>query len=330
MNGRRYGKSSQSTPRVLLGNLQQSLNLALPPSATLTLPPLLTTPSPLFPTLPTPTPILTPQTTSTTPTPPHQPQALSPLSHPSYSPNNHAWKIQKNCLHYIHSLHHTDLNHHLHNHVRNYHLPQKSSSKMTKQSTQITIPKRHPPTLSPFVSTDIRLKRHKNYPLPFAHQRSSLTTHPTTSSTSFTTSTTKTSLSTTISTIPVQSPSTAPIHYTCTTSTTPIHNTFTTIINTTTPTTTINTTTPTGTIGSTTTTNTATQTKISPLMELIISLPPSLCTPSTSLTIPLPSSSPPSLIFPGALKELHQSGLWETLLPAQQQRPKEITITWQF
>ena len=42
--------------------------------------------------------------------------------------------------------------------------PTKSLSKRTKQSTQITIPKRHEPTISPFISTDIRLKRHKKSP----------------------------------------------------------------------------------------------------------------------------------------------------------------------
>ena len=38
----------------------------------------------------------------------------------------------------------------------------KSCSKRIKQSAQITIPKRHAPTFSSFISTDIRLKRHKN------------------------------------------------------------------------------------------------------------------------------------------------------------------------
>ena len=42
--------------------------------------------------------------------------------------------------------------------------PTKSCSKKTKQSTQITIPKRHAPTLSPFISTNIRLKCHKKSP----------------------------------------------------------------------------------------------------------------------------------------------------------------------
>ena len=37
----------------------------------------------------------------------------------------------------------------------------KLCSKRRKQSTQITIPKRHAPTLSLFISTNIRLKRHK-------------------------------------------------------------------------------------------------------------------------------------------------------------------------
>ena len=45
-------------------------------------------------------------------------------------------------------------------------LPKKPRSKRTKkldhQITQITIPKRSPPTLYPFISIDFRLKRHKN------------------------------------------------------------------------------------------------------------------------------------------------------------------------
>ena len=68
-------------------------------------------------------------------------------------------------------------------------------------STQITISKRKPPTLSPFISSDFRLKQRKKNPLPFTHHRTSLTkcpiTHLTTSST---TSTTKTAPNTKIST----------------------------------------------------------------------------------------------------------------------------------
>ena len=70
--------------------------------------------------------------------------------------------------------------------------PKKSCFKRTRQSAQLTIPKRQAPTLSLFISTDIRLKCHKKSPLPFAHHRTSLTTHPTTSYTSSTTLTTKT------------------------------------------------------------------------------------------------------------------------------------------
>ena len=55
------------------------------------------------------------------------------------------------------------------------------------------------------------------------------------------------------------------------------------------------------------------------LMGLDISLPPRLRTPSMTLTIFLPSSSPPSLIFPQMLQELQHSGLWRILLPGQQQ-----------
>ena len=145
-----------------------------------------------------------------------------------------------------------------------------------KQSAQITVPKRHAPTLSSFISTDIRLKHHKKSPLSFVHQKTSLTTHPTTSPIFSTTFTTNTPPNTKISTTSVQS-----------TSTTLIHNISTTIINTTTPTDGIATT-------------TASRTQIPALMELNISLPPRLLTPSASLAIPLSSSTPPSLphIFP--------------------------------
>ena len=178
--------------------------------------------------------------------------------------------------------------------------PRKSRSKKTKQSTQITIPKRHIPTLSAFISSNIRLKHYKKSPLPFEHHRTSCTTHPATSSTS-TATTTKNPPNTKISTTPEQSTSIALLY-----------NTPTTIINTTTPTTTINTTTPTAptTIINTTTPTatinktTTTQTEIPPPMEPNISVPPRLRIPSTSLAIPLPSSTPPSLIFPHTLQEL--------------------------
>ena len=94
-------------------------------------------------------------------------------------------------------------------------------------------------------------------------------------------------------------------------------NTLTAITNTTTPTPTTNTTTPTATINVITITTTAAQTQIASLMELNVPLPPRLRTPSTSLTIPLSSSSPPTLIFSHTLQELQQSGLWGTLLPGQ-------------
>ena len=52
----------------------------------------------------------------------------------------------------------------------------KSHLKSKKYSAQIIIPKRHSPTLSPIISIDIKLKRHKSYPLPFAHRRISFPT----------------------------------------------------------------------------------------------------------------------------------------------------------
>ena len=76
--------------------------------------------------------------------------------------------------------------------------PKKSHSKRTKQSIQITIPKRHPSTHSSFIASDIRLKHHKKSPHSFAHHRTSFTTHPATNSTSSSTSTKKTSANTKI------------------------------------------------------------------------------------------------------------------------------------
>ena len=106
-----------------LGNLQQSIHLALPP-ATLTFPRLHTTPSTLLPGPPTPTLIIKPQTTPTTPTPPYQTKPLLPLSHPSYSQNNHTWKRQKTLL----TPHPQSLPPQPQppppHHVRSYHLPQ--------------------------------------------------------------------------------------------------------------------------------------------------------------------------------------------------------------
>ena len=204
-------------------------------------------------------------------------------------------------------------------------------------SAQITIPKRKPPTLSPFISTDFRLKQRKKYPLPFTHHRTSLTTRPTThSTTSSTTPTTKTAPNTKISTTATQSTSNTPIHNIPTTPTTPTHATLTTVSTTTINTTTTNRITSIATINTTTTNNTTAtttttrQTHIPSLMDLDISLPPRLRTPSLPLTIPLVSSPPHSLIFPRTLQELQQSGLWGTLVPDVQQRPKEVTITWQF
>ena len=58
----------------------------------------------------------------------------------------------------------------------------------------------------------------------------------------------------------------------------------------------------------TTTTNstTTTKSKVTVLMQLSILLPPRLGTPSTSLTIHLPSSISPSPIFPFTSQELHR------------------------
>ena len=119
MNWRQYGKFSQSPPKIPSGNLQQSLNLAPPPSATLTFPPLLTTPSPLFPTPPTPTPILTPQTTAA-------PTTTSISIHVHHIPQTTMpEKDKKPCLHHIHSLHH-NFNDHVYQHLRTYHLAQET------------------------------------------------------------------------------------------------------------------------------------------------------------------------------------------------------------
>ena len=127
-------------------------------------------------------------------------------------------------------------------------LSKKPLSKKIKQSAQITIPKRNPTTLSPFISTNFRLKQRKKYPLLFTNWRTSLTTRPTThhttSSTPFTTSTMKIVPNTKISTVSTQHTSNTPMHNTLTTLTTPTHTTLTTITNTTIPTTTINSTNP--------------------------------------------------------------------------------------
>ena len=244
VNRRRYGRSSQSSLKIPSSNLEQSLHLASPPSATLTFPPLLTALSLLFLTPPTPTPILTLQTTFTTPTLLHQPQTLSPLSHPSYPPNNYAWKIKKTPASTTSAASTTTTSTTSSiNTSAPTTFPKKPCSKRTKLSDKIIIPKRHPPTLSPFISTDFRLKLHKKYPLPFAHHRTSPTPHHQFHSFHYL-HTTKTPVNTKISTTPAQSTSTAPIQITPSTSTIHIHNTLTTITNTTTPTTTINTTSP--------------------------------------------------------------------------------------
>ena len=96
MNGRLYGRSSQSFPKIL-GNLQQSLHPA-PPPATPTSLPLLTTASSLLPASPPHTLISEPLTTSTTLPPASQLLPPSPRLHPSSSKNNHVPERQKNPL----------------------------------------------------------------------------------------------------------------------------------------------------------------------------------------------------------------------------------------
>ena len=141
VNRRQYGRSSQSSLKIPSSNLEQSLHLASPPSATLTFPPLLTALSLLFLTPPTPTPILTLQTTFTTPTLLHQPQPLSPLSHPLCPPNNYAWKRQKKpCFHKIRSLHHNNFNHLIYQHIRTYYL----SQEIVFQKDKTIRPDHHP------------------------------------------------------------------------------------------------------------------------------------------------------------------------------------------
>ena len=109
------------------------------------------------------------------------------------------------------------------------------------------------------------------------------------------------------------------MHNIATTPTTPTHATLTTI-----PTTTINTTTTTtpitsiATINTTTTnsttaitTTTTTQTQIPSLMDLDISLPPRLRTPSLPLTIPLESSPHTPSSFPERCRSFSNWGSGE-------------------
>ena len=92
----------------------------------------------------------TPTTTFITPTPPHQLQVLSPLTHPSHPPNNHAWKMQKKSARTTStaSTRTTSITMSINMSAPTI-LPKKQLSRRTKQSAQITIPKKHPPTLSP-------------------------------------------------------------------------------------------------------------------------------------------------------------------------------------
>ena len=170
-------------------------------------------------------------------------------------------------------------------------MPKKRRFKRTTQSAQITIPKRNPPTLSPFISTNFKLKQPKKYPLPFTpphhnphHQfhtlhhlhhenltqheniNHSCTVHLQRSYTQY-------------SPNPHHSYAQNSYHYHQDHYSHPFHQHQP-------PITTINAT-------ITTTTTTATQTQMPSLMELDISLPPRLCTPSMLLTIPLSSFSPP-------------------------------------
>ena len=92
----------------------------------------------------------TPTTTFITPTPPHQLQVLSPLTHPSHPPNNHAWKRQKKSARTTSTASTTTTSITMSiNMSAPTILPKKQLSRRTKQSAQITIPKKHPPTLSP-------------------------------------------------------------------------------------------------------------------------------------------------------------------------------------
>ena len=120
----------------------------------------------------------------------------------------------------------------------------------------------------------------------------------------------------------------------------PIYNSPTTIINTTTPTTTVNTTTPTPTALTTTvntTTPTATinttttrQTEIPPPMELNISLPPRLRTPSTSLTIPYHHPPHPPSSFPARCRNYSNRDSGGLPRHAYSNDPRKSQSLWRF
>ena len=159
-----------------------------------------------------------------------------------------------------------------------------------------------------FPATDFRLKCLKKSPLPFQNHKTILQLDHNTSPKSSTT----TQLTNHSYTINFHQYSTA---NTVTTTTT--HTVNTSYNNTT--------------ANTTTTNNTSTQTDIPilALMQLNIPIPSGICTPSTSIIIPLWSSIASSTIFPHTLQELQQLGLWGAPLPSEQE-PKEITITWHF
>ena len=159
-----------------------------------------------------------------------------------------------------------------------------------------------------FPATNFRLKRLKKSPLPFQHHKAILQLdHNTSPKSSSTTTTTKPPPPNSEIT-PTQSTSTnTPSTFTVATTTT--NNTATTTTSHTASTSYANTTT-----NTTTTTNTSTQTDtdipIPILMQLNIAIPSRICTPSTSITIPLSSSITPSPIFPCTLQDLQRLALW--------------------
>ena len=222
-------------------------------------------------------------------------------SHTHYVPQTSTHeKDKKSCSHHIHSSYHNHFNQHFHHHIRNYHLPQEITFQKVKTICPDHYLKEKPThaqsihfnryqaksskkNLSSHSHTTGLTSQHTPPPVPLppppppqkTHQHQNIN-HSCTVHLLYST---------------VHLLSGPPIHNTPTTSTTPIQNTRTTITNTTTSTTTINTTTPTDT---TDTPATARRTQIPSLMELNVSLPPRLHTPSTSSHHPHrpPSSSP--------------------------------------
>ena len=96
---RRYGRTSQSPPKIPSRNLQQSLHLAHLQSATLTFPPLLTTP-------------LSISYIANSHTHSYTTDYLYHHSHTRHIPQTTTpEKDKRSCSHHIDSLHHNDLNH---------------------------------------------------------------------------------------------------------------------------------------------------------------------------------------------------------------------------